>query len=152
MCSGPHQTVVSRSAEPPFAARRCAHHKNDQGGTLMIDQEGTGERLSLTRADVDVSLRTPAEDDGENNGRFIVMSCRPDVVDAVVEVCGVGPTAILDEATLESLDIDSLDLIEIAMIVEEKYPIEADGADFEAVETFGAAVEIFDRLIEAAST
>ncbi|MDJ0770840.1 MAG: phosphopantetheine-binding protein [Ilumatobacter sp.] len=77
------------------------------------------------------------------------MSCRPDVVDAVVEVTGLDAAELHDAATLESLDIDSLDLIEVAMIVEERRGVEVAGDDFEGVTTFGGAVAVFDRLLDA---
>lgn len=74
-------------------------------------------------------------------------SCRADVVDAVVEICGTDPADLDDGADLERLGIDSLDLIEIGMIMEERHDIALDGADFDGVTTFGGAVEVFDRKI-----
>lgn len=93
----------------------------------------------------------PSPIDGNRAVDAAFATCRSDVVDAVEVVCGLAPDDVDDHATLESLGVDSLDLIEIAMIVEERYPIEPQGEDFEGVTTFGAAVATFDRLIRDAA-
>lgn len=80
------------------------------------------------------------------------LSCRRDVVAAVVEICGIEPDTLVDDAGLETLGIDSLDLIEIAMVIEEQHGLIIDGAEFEGVSTFGDAVAMFDRLFLARST
>lgn len=74
------------------------------------------------------------------------MTVRNDVIEAVVEVCGIDVAALVDGATLESLGIDSLDLIEIAMIIEDQHDTQISGDDFEDVTTFGGAVAVFDRV------
>ncbi len=79
------------------------------------------------------------------------MSCKRDVIDAVVEVTGLDPERITDEATLEELEVDSLDLIEIGMIIEQAHGIEVNGDDLEGVVTFGDAVAAFDRALAARS-
>lgn len=76
-------------------------------------------------------------------------SCRPDVVAAVEEICGLEPAVLVDDADLETLGIDSLDLIEIGMLIEEKYEIEVDSEAFADAATFGQAVAVFDRIIGA---
>ncbi len=80
------------------------------------------------------------------------MSARSEIVAAVVEVCGLDGDALHDDSTLESLGIDSLDLLEIAMIVESNHDAEFDSAQFEGVTTFGGAVTVFDRLLESSGT
>jgi acyl carrier protein len=82
-------------------------------------------------------------------GYHRAVSCRRDVIDAVVEVTGLDPEKITDDATLEELEVDSLDLIEIGMIIEQAHAIEVNGDDFEGVVTFGDAVGVFDRAISA---
>jgi len=79
------------------------------------------------------------------------VTCRSDVVDAVVEVCGVDATLLVDDADLSSLEIDSLDLIEIGMIIEEKYDTTLDSQMFQDITTFGQAVAMFDGVIAAGS-
>lgn len=68
------------------------------------------------------------------------------VIAAVVEVCGLDPADLVDGATLADLEIDSLDLLEVAMVVEQETEVIVEAEDFEGVETFGAAVAVFDRL------
>jgi acyl carrier protein len=82
-----------------------------------------------------------------SGGIFPRVTIRQAVADAVVEVCGTSPDLLVDEATLASLDIDSLDLIEIGMIVETEYGITVESEAFDGVETFGAAVAVFERIL-----
>ena len=46
------------------------------------------------------------------------------------------------EATLESLDIDSLDLVELAQIVEDEYGVELKGDDVKDVKTVGEVIDL----------
>lgn len=77
------------------------------------------------------------------------MTLRGDVVAAVVEVCGVDAADLRDDATLEGLEIDSLDLLEVGMIMEDHHQMRVNAEDFEDVSTFGDAVAVFDRIVAA---
>ena len=68
------------------------------------------------------------------------------VVNAVVEVCGTDEGRLIDNATLQDLAIDSLDLLEVAMIVEEELGVVVEAEDFEDVETLGQTVAVFSQL------
>ena len=68
------------------------------------------------------------------------------VVNAVVEVCGTDEGRLIDDATLTDLEIDSLDLLEVAMIVEEELGVVVEADDFEDVATLGQTVAVFSRL------
>jgi acyl carrier protein len=46
------------------------------------------------------------------------------------------------EATLEELDIDSLDIAELAQVVEEEYGVEISGDDAAAVTTVGHTIDL----------
>ena len=46
------------------------------------------------------------------------------------------------EATLEELDIDSLDIAELAQLVEEEYGVEISGDDAAAVTTVGHTIDL----------
>jgi acyl carrier protein len=46
------------------------------------------------------------------------------------------------EATLEELDIDSLDIAELAQVVEEEYGVEISGDDAAAVTTVGYTIDL----------
>lgn len=63
------------------------------------------------------------------------------LVEALVDF-GAEPSAISDEATFESLDVDSLDLVELAQIVEEEYGVVLSGEDLKRIPTVGQAVEM----------
>lgn len=68
------------------------------------------------------------------------------VREALVEF-GAEESAISGAATWEQLDIDSLDLVELAQIVEDEYGVELREADMEQMKTVGDAVTmIAERL------
>jgi acyl carrier protein len=50
--------------------------------------------------------------------------------------------SITRDATFEELDLDSLDLVEIAQVVEEHWAMELDPQDFGNVKTVGEAVDL----------
>ncbi len=70
----------------------------------------------------------------------------PQVVeDALYEaIAHLGPERdeIKRESTFEDLDLDSLDLVEIAQVVEEKWGVEFDPQDFGNVKTVGEAIDL----------
>ncbi|HEU4702175.1 MAG TPA: phosphopantetheine-binding protein [Conexibacter sp.] len=70
----------------------------------------------------------------------------PQIVEEVIfdALAQLGPerSAVTREATFEELDLDSLDLVEIAQIVEEKWGIEFDPQDFANVKTVGEALDL----------
>jgi acyl carrier protein len=63
------------------------------------------------------------------------------IIDAVVEL-GIDRDAITPEATLKSLDLDSLDLVEVAQILEQQLGIEIKAEDVKDVETFAQVVDL----------
>lgn len=58
-----------------------------------------------------------------------------------LETVGADPDEIKPEATFEALDVDSLDLVEVAQVVEEEHGIEIRGEDAQKFETVADAVE-----------
>jgi acyl carrier protein len=58
-----------------------------------------------------------------------------------LETVGADPAEIKPEATFEALDVDSLDLVEVAQVVEEEYDVEIRGEDAQKFETVADAVE-----------
>ena len=70
----------------------------------------------------------------------------PQVVEEVLfgAMAEMGPERadIRREATFEELDLDSLDLVEIAQIVEDSWGIEFDPEDFANVKTIGEALDL----------
>lgn len=62
------------------------------------------------------------------------------VVEAVAEL-GPDPGDVVPDATFESLDVDSLDLVELAQIVEEEYGVQIKGEDAVKLKTVGEAID-----------
>lgn len=65
-----------------------------------------------------------------------------DRVFAAFEEFGADRGEIALEAELEAIDIDSLDLVELAQIVEDEYRIELKGEDVEGIVTVGQVVDL----------
>ena len=55
---------------------------------------------------------------------------------------GVEPGATRLDATWEEIDVDSLDLAELAQIIEEEYAVELSHADMQSMKTVGDAVDM----------
>jgi len=73
------------------------------------------------------------------------------VQERVIEaLASFGPEAdqITPTATFEELDIDSLDLVELAQIVEDEYGIVLKGEDMKELKTVGDAIELIVNRAE----
>ena len=55
---------------------------------------------------------------------------------------GPDESQITRDATFEQLDIDSLDLVELAQIVEDEYGVVLTGEDMKELKTVGDAVDL----------
>jgi acyl carrier protein len=69
------------------------------------------------------------------------------IYDGLVEL-GTERDALSRDASLEDLDVDSLDLVELAQIVEDEYGVELKGDDVKDVKTVG---EVIDLVVAKAS-
>ena len=63
------------------------------------------------------------------------------VIDALASF-GPDKSQITRESTFEELDIDSLDLVELAQIVEDEYGVVLKGEDMKGLETVGDAIDL----------
>jgi acyl carrier protein len=63
------------------------------------------------------------------------------VVDALASF-GPDKSQISRSSTFEELDIDSLDLVELAQIVEDEYGVVLKGEDMKGLQTVGDAVDL----------
>ena len=63
------------------------------------------------------------------------------IYDGLVEL-GTERDDLSREATLESLDVDSLDLVELAQIVEDEFGVELRGDDVKDVKTVGEVIDL----------
>ncbi len=66
------------------------------------------------------------------------------------EIAEIGPERedVKKEATLESLDVDSLDLVEVGQVIEEEFGVEIKGEDVEKLKTVG---DVVDLVVKRAS-
>ena len=62
------------------------------------------------------------------------------IIDGLTELGAEGEVA--RDSTFEQLDVDSLDLVELAQIIEDEYGVELREADMEKMKTVGDAVEM----------
>lgn len=58
---------------------------------------------------------------------------------------GADPDVLTRDATLEEVDVDSLDLVELTQVVEDEYAIDLENADFKKVKTVG---DVIDLVVE----
>ena len=63
------------------------------------------------------------------------------VIDALASF-GPDKSQIARESTFEELDIDSLDLVELAQIVEDEYGVVLKGEDMKDLKTVGDAIDL----------
>jgi len=63
------------------------------------------------------------------------------IFDGLAEV-GAEPGDINREATFEALDVDSLDLVEIAQIVEDEFGVELAGDDVADLDSVGQVIDL----------
>jgi acyl carrier protein len=63
------------------------------------------------------------------------------VTDALVEF-GEERENVTPQARFEDLEVDSLDLVELAQIVEDEYGVEIKDSDLDKVETVGDVVDL----------
>jgi acyl carrier protein len=63
------------------------------------------------------------------------------IYDGLVEL-GTERDLLSRGATLESLDVDSLDLVELAQIVEDEFGVELRGDDVKDVKTVGEVIDL----------
>jgi acyl carrier protein len=63
-------------------------------------------------------------------------------VTKALEEFGAEPSEINRDAEFEQLDVDSLDLVELAQIVEDEYGVQLKGEDMEGLKTVGQAVDL----------
>ncbi len=63
------------------------------------------------------------------------------VFDGLAEV-GAEPSEITREADFEALDVDSLDLVEVAQIIEDEFGVRLEGDDLKGIKTVGDVIDL----------
>jgi acyl carrier protein len=61
---------------------------------------------------------------------------------------GADADAVTRDATLEAIDVDSLDLVELTQVIEETYDLDLEGADFKSVRTVGDVVDLVAERVQ----
>ncbi|HEX8648064.1 MAG TPA: phosphopantetheine-binding protein [Thermoleophilaceae bacterium] len=69
------------------------------------------------------------------------------IVESLIEF-GADPDQLRPEATLEELDIDSLDMFELSQILQQEFGLEVNPEDFEGVETLGDAQNVLTGYVK----
>lgn len=64
-----------------------------------------------------------------------------------VDVLSVEESQIVPEATFESLDADSLDLVELVMALEEEFDVNVEEEELEGVATIQAAFSLVESKL-----
>ncbi len=106
----------------------------------MIEPAGIATRIPFMPPSINVpEARDPAEQRSGERKIEIVMSIENEVERDIVEYLGahysIEPDEITDESTLEDLGVDSLGVLAIADIVENKYGISLDDERIAGVRT-----------------
>ncbi|MBA2580033.1 MAG: acyl carrier protein [Thermoleophilaceae bacterium] len=63
------------------------------------------------------------------------------VVEAIAEL-GAERDEITRDATFESLDVDSLDIVELSQVIEDEFGVELKGEDAQRLKTVGDAIDL----------
>lgn len=69
---------------------------------------------------------------------------RDSILDAIEEVKGVRPEGVADTSQLVDLGLDSLDLLEIGMIVEQRLGLVVPTERFAGLQSLGEVVDVFE--------
>jgi acyl carrier protein len=69
---------------------------------------------------------------------------RSEIVEELSEITGIDAHSLTPDATLEGLDIDSLDLVEFKQVVEDRYDVVLERDDFKEVVTIGHALDVVE--------
>jgi acyl carrier protein len=69
---------------------------------------------------------------------------RSEIIEELSEITGIDAASLTSEATLEGLDIDSLDLVEFKQVVEDRYDMVLERDDFKQVVTIGQALDVVE--------
>jgi acyl carrier protein len=70
---------------------------------------------------------------------------RSEIIDELSEITGIDSDRLTPDATLDGLDIDSLDLVEFKQVVEDRYDVVLARDDFTDVLTIGHALDVVER-------
>jgi acyl carrier protein len=64
------------------------------------------------------------------------------VLRELADVAEVDEDRLTPDAVLDDLDIDSLDVVELGQIIEERFGVQLDGSSMKGIETVGEACRV----------
>lgn len=67
----------------------------------------------------------------------------------LVEEFDIEPELLADSATMEELDLDSLDMVEIGQVVDQKWGMRIRAGDAEGVTDFGGIIKMIHKKLQA---
>jgi acyl carrier protein len=71
-----------------------------------------------------------------------------ELIDLIVEEALIDRDKVVREATLETIGLDSVDMVSVVFAVEEKYGVEIPENAFEKVDNLGQMLDVLETLIE----
>lgn len=75
-----------------------------------------------------------------------ITTIQTNIYQIIAEQLGIPESQITLDATLESLGADSLDKVEIVIMLEEEFSLDIADAEFEGVETVRQVIDLVVRL------
>jgi acyl carrier protein len=69
---------------------------------------------------------------------------REEIIEELSQITGLERESLTPDATLQELDIDSLDLVEFKQIVEDRFDLVLERQDFTDVATVGHALDVVE--------
>jgi acyl carrier protein len=90
----------------------------------------------------------PETDSGNGSGGASREALEARVIDALVEF-GEEREGLTAQSRFADLDVDSLDLVELAQIIEDEYEIEVQDSDLDKIETVNDVVELVSARLSA---
>jgi acyl carrier protein len=91
------------------------------------------------------NARTRLTPDAKESHEMATTATPQSIEETIIEslvTFGADAGAVNRDATLEEIDIDSLDLVELTQVVEETYGIDLEGSDFKSIKTVGDVVDL----------
>ena len=77
---------------------------------------------------------------------------RDTILGAISEVKGSVPDLVSDDSQLGDLELDSLDLLEVSMIVEQRLRVIVPTERLEGLRSFGEVVAVFEAAVQDPSS
>ena len=74
---------------------------------------------------------------------------RDKVISTITEYFGFGPDEVKEDSNMESLQFDSLDMMELAFSIEDEFDIEIQDEEIEAIKTVADVIKLVEGKVNA---